>query len=221
MSTLIALLIFIGLVLYGLQEYYQIKLGVRPHRTPKPVINEVANILQSISETGGFIDLGSGYGTVIFGLAKLLPGWEFVGIEKSPTPWLIANFLSFGKNFGNYNFFIADAEAIPLKAYDVVFTDQNISVMKKWEASLARRLQPGMILISLDAPLPRIKPIDKITVDDVHTLYIYRKAYPDEIQQQAKSQQQETIVNPVDTTTAPESDQQAQDTLDTGLDSTT
>jgi hypothetical protein len=193
MTTLLTLLILIGLALYGLQEYYQIKLGIRPRQTPQPVIDEIARILQSMGETGGFIDLGSGYGSTVFGLAKVLPGWEIIGIEKSPTPWLIANFRSFGKNYGNYNFFIADATTIPLKAYDVVFADQNISIMKGWEGSLARRLQPGMILLTLNAPLPRIKPVDKITIDDVHTLYVYRKAYPNE--QPLPVEIQETVVS--------------------------
>ncbi len=178
MQTLLILFIVIGLTLYGLQEYFQIKLGIRPRPTPSSVIDELARILQGLGDTGTFIDLGSGYGTLIFGLAKRLPGWEFIGVEQSPTPWLMSNLRSIGKNLGNYRFFIGDATMIPLRNYDVVYTNQNATILKKWESNLARRLEPGTLLFTLDSGLPRVKTLEKLTIDDVHTLYIYQKTLP-------------------------------------------
>jgi hypothetical protein len=180
MSTILILFIIIGLALYGLQEYYQIRLGVRPRPTPSTVTSEIIRIMNGVGENGTALDLGSAYGSFIFDAAKRLPGWEFIGVERSPTPWLFSNLRSIGKSYGNYRFYIDDATLFGLDNYDVVFADQNPAIMKKWETGLARRLQPGTLLISLDAPLPRVKPIEKIAVDDKHTLYLYRKAIQQE-----------------------------------------
>jgi predicted O-methyltransferase YrrM len=181
MSTILILLILIGLVLYGLQEYFQIRLGIRPRQTPESVINHLVFMLQDMSETGSFIDLGSAYGATVFGLAKRLPGWELVGIERSPTPWILSQLRSVGKNFGNYRFYMEDAALVPLRNYDVVFMDQNTTIAKRWESGLARRLQPGTLLISLNAPLPRIRPINKVTIDNGQVLYLYQKQVAAEV----------------------------------------
>lgn len=196
MQTILILFIIIGLGLYGLQEYYQIKLGIRPRPTPQNVINDIATILQSIGDTGTFVDLGSGYGTLIFGLAKRLPGWEFVGVEQSPTPWLMSNLRSIIKQVGNYRFFIGDAAQVPLHNYDVVYTNQSPTILKKWERGLAQRLESGTLFLSLDAALPRIKPLDKLTVDDVHTLYVYQKSPP-------QAQAPEAAAAPIESSEAP------------------
>lgn len=178
MQTILILFIVIGLVLYGLLEFYQIKLGTRPRATPQSVIDEMASILQSLRDNGTFVELGSGYGGLIFGMARRVPDWEFVGIEQSPTPWLLSNLRSIGKSIGNYRFYIGDAATISLRNYDVVFIDQNATILKKWESGLARRLEAGTLLFTLNAQLPRVKPISKQTIDDVHTLYVYQKALP-------------------------------------------
>lgn len=175
MSTILILFIIIGLTLYGLQEYYQIRLGIRPRRTPSSVISYLTLMLQDLSENGSFLDLGSGYGTTVFGLAKQLPGWELTGVEKSPTPWILANLMSAAKNYGNYRFLLDDATVVSLNNYTVIFADQNVTLMKRWEAGLARRLNMGTLLVSLNAPLPRVRAFNKVTIDEANTLYFYQK----------------------------------------------
>lgn len=176
MSGLIVLFALIALALYGLQEFYQIRLGIRPSPAPRAVIDELAHLLENNAPSGTFAELGSGYGGLIFNLAKRLPAWQFIGFEKSPTPWIIAQLRSVANNFGNYRFYIDDARDIQLRNYDVIFVDQNAAILKQWENGLARRLQPGTLLITLNAPLPRIKASSKTSVDGTHTLYFYRKA---------------------------------------------
>jgi SAM-dependent methyltransferase len=192
MSTILILFIIIGVTLYGLQEYYQIKLGIRPRPTPESVINYLIVTLEEASENGSFIDLGSAYGATIFGLAKRLPGWEFTGVEKSPTPWILANLRSVTKNFGNYRFFLEDAAIVPLRNYNVIFIDQNATIMKRWEPSLARRLDTGTTLFALNAPLPRVRAINRVQVDEKNVLYVYQKAVA---QQEAPTAQQQVAAS--------------------------
>jgi hypothetical protein len=180
MTTLAILLILIVLGLYGLKEYYQIRTGVVPMTTPLGSVAYLAQLLERSAESGTFLQLGSGYGGCVLALAKYLPTWQVTGVEFSPTPWIVANLRTIGKNFGNYRFFLNDATLWPLKDYTVIFLHQSAAITKQWEASIARRLQPGTLFISYNQPLPRIKPIETMTINPQTTLYIYRRPEPEE-----------------------------------------
>jgi predicted O-methyltransferase YrrM len=180
MTTLAILLILIALGLYGLKEYYQIKTGVVLQHTPEASVTYLSQILERSTDSGTFVQLGSAYGGCVIRLAKLLPTWQITGVEFSPTPWIVANLRTIGKNFGNYRFFLNDPTQWPLKDYSVVFIHQDPKIVKQWEAAIARRLQPGTLLISYNAPLPRIKPIETLVVNPQTTLYVYRRAASDE-----------------------------------------
>lgn len=178
MTTLLVLLILIGLTLYGLKEYYQVKLGIVPQDTPVVSILALADLLERSAPSGRLLDLGSGYGKRVLGLAQRLPNWEINGVEQSPTPWIMATMRTIGKNFGNYSFFLGNPMTWELADYDVVFLHQNERTIKHWEPSIARRLQPGTLLITYNKPLPHIKPIDTMSVNSQTTFYLYKRANP-------------------------------------------
>lgn len=179
MTTLIILFLVVGLVLYGLLEFYQIKLASKPQRTPLEAIDALAAMLDNPEDmeqsTGRLLDLGSGYGDTVLRVARLLPGWEVDGVEQNPTPWVISNLRTIGKSFTNYRFFLGDAGIWPLRGYDVVFINQNSGTLKKWEAGLARRLPVGTTVITYNTTFPRLKPSNTLRVSDKITLYLYRK----------------------------------------------
>lgn len=181
MTFLFILIFGIALFLYGLKEYYQVKLGRKPQPTPEATIAYLAQLIEQSAETGNFLDLSSGYGSVVFGLASRLPTWEVTGVEQSPTPWIVSNLRSIGKNFGNYRFFLKDPTGWSLRNYNVIFLNQDQKVTRQWEAGIARRLQPGTLFISYNSPLPRVKPIDTLTVSPTTKLYIYQKPIPTEV----------------------------------------
>lgn len=176
MTTLLIVLILIGLTLYGLKEYYQVKSGVIPQRTPPAALTALAGLMERSSTMGAFLDLGSAYGDRVTSLAKRLPTWDISGVEQSPTPWVLANLRTFGKNYSNYNFYLSDPMTWSLKEYNVIFLHQNEATLKRWETSIARRLQPGTLLITFKHPLPRVKPIDVITINPQTVFYLYKKA---------------------------------------------
>lgn len=176
MTTLFILLILIGLALYGLKEYYQIKTGVIPQKTPPAALTALATLMERSARMGSFLDLGSGYGERVLNLSKRLPSWDIAGVENSPTPWILANLRSMGKNQSNYNFYLGDPTAWSLDEYNVIFVHQSAATMKRWESSIARRLQPGTLLITFKNPLPRVKPIDVITINPQVVFYLYKKA---------------------------------------------
>src|SRR5688572_16932214 len=106
MTTILILFILIGLGLYGVKEYYQVKIGGKPHRTPGNIINAIAQTLQPPADEyqargGRLLHLGSAYGDLVLGLARQLPLWQIDGVEQNPTPWILSNLRSVGKSFTN------------------------------------------------------------------------------------------------------------------------
>ena len=193
---MIGLLLFftiIALGLYGLYEYYKIKLGIIHKKMPKGAIEALANIIEDTNaESGRMVELGSGFGGFVIGIAHRLPGWDVVGVEQSPTPWLLANLRTIGKKHLNYRFFLSDPILWPLKNYDIVFIHNDEKLLKKWEQSLGRRLQPDTLLITMNHRLPRVNHVNMIQADPATSFYIYRKGPPAQPLQTAAPQAQPT-----------------------------
>ncbi|MDB5478395.1 MAG: class SAM-dependent methyltransferase [Alphaproteobacteria bacterium] len=178
MIFLISILLGIVFLLWAYKEFYQAKTGMVPQSTPEASLAYLAQMIERSADSGTILDLGSCYGGRVFTLARLLPTWEVTGVEQSLTPWIVGNLRSIRRNYGNYRFFWDDPGQWPLKDYSVIFIHQNDKTIKKWEASIAKRLQPGTLLISYNRPFPRIRPIDTISVTSTNTLYIYKKPPP-------------------------------------------
>ena len=175
MTFLLILLIIIIVGLMGFDVWFQIKQDMRPRSTPEATITYLAQILERSAETGSILNISSGYGRAVFQLAKRLPTWQVIGIERNASAWIIANLRSIGKNYGNYRFFLEDPMLRPFRDYNVIFLSQEQKILKKWEATIARHLQPGTLFISYNAQLPRIKPLEVLTVSPTSKLYVYRK----------------------------------------------
>lgn len=175
MTGLFILLILIGLGLYGLKEYYQIKLGSPPQQCSSEVVAGMMDLLDTYRDNGRLLNLGSGYGGVVLKLAQRFPDWQIDGVEQSPTPWLIANLRSIGKQNGNYRFHLSDTMTWRLQDYDIILVCQSKKQLYVWEPRFARHMTPGTLLIAVNTPLPRTRPNDAIVLNGGHRLFVYRK----------------------------------------------
>lgn len=176
MFGLLIFILIIALGLYGLNEYYKIKLGVTHVKTSQAAMEALANLIEDTNtEQGRLLHLGSGTGGFVLGVARRLPEWDVIGVEQSPTPWILANLRTIGKQFKNYRFYLSDAISWPLKNYDIVFLNHDEKTLRRWEQSLARRLQPETLLITLNRRLPRITPTNTIEIDPSTVFHIYQR----------------------------------------------
>lgn len=104
-----------------------------------------------------FIDIGSGFGGVLFGMQRIHPNCRYFGIELAPLPWLFS-FL-FGKlrrssivfKFGRY-------EGLNLAEFDVVFAYLSPVVMPSLWDKAKREMQAGSLLLSYEFPIPSLSP---------------------------------------------------------------
>lgn len=176
MIGLLLFLLIIILGLWALYLIYKINFGITHQPVSKAAIEALANVIEDTGlEEGRIIELGSGFGGFVLGLARRLPFWDVVGIENSPTPWILSNLRTIGKRLPNYRVYLDDPNTWPLKGYDIIFVNHDGPTLKRWEASLAKRMQPENILICLNTRLPRIAPANTLTIDSQTTFYIYQK----------------------------------------------
>lgn len=76
--------------------YYSVRNGISPMPTSPRVQRCLINTLpQTVS--GTIVELGSGWGTLAFGLARKYPDAKVIAYETSPIPYLFSKLLSFFK----------------------------------------------------------------------------------------------------------------------------
>jgi hypothetical protein len=173
MTTIAVILILLALLGYGLKEYFQIKLG-RPTSTPDSITEEIAELLADFSTSGRLIDLGSGWGSFVLGVAKRLPEWQVDGVEASPTPWFVANCRSIGGRANNIRFFIGRMEKHMLQNYDVIFVHQSTRNLNMVLPRLVRALRNDSLIIAYPNPLPRIPDPDVLISEKTDRVFVYR-----------------------------------------------
>jgi SAM-dependent methyltransferase len=104
-----------------------------------------------------FIDIGSGFGGLIFHLARQRPGSNFIGTELAPLPWLASALRN--RFRGNHACFLrGDYNCLDFASYDVIFAYLSPAAMPTlWEKARAE-MRPGTLLLSYEFLIPEVTP---------------------------------------------------------------
>ena len=124
------------------------------------------------------IDLGCGWGSLIFPLAKQHPRGQIVGCELSPAPWLFCWFRQLIGPYANIRLVRSDFFKVSCKEASVVICYLDPSPMKALEEKLARELRPDTLVIVNMFALPSWKPEAIYEVDGLHCTWIYLYRVP-------------------------------------------
>ena len=121
-------------------------------------------------ENGTVVDLGSGWGHLIFPLAKKYRTCKVVGYENSPIPYLFSTLVNCVPNLTimRKNFF-----KIPLRDVDLVICYLFPRAMEQLKIKLERELKPGARVISHTFAVPGWAPSQTMKVDDLYLSKIY------------------------------------------------
>jgi hypothetical protein len=153
--------------------YYTLKNGISPMPTSSKVRETLLKHFPEI-EKGKIIDLGSGWGNLIFPLAKKFPSCQIIGYENSLIPYLFSfclntfsNLKIFRKSF--FNASLHDADLIVCYLYS-----RGMDAVKK---KLEQEMPPYAQVISHTFAIPGWEPTRVIEVDDLHRtkIYFYRR----------------------------------------------
>lgn len=150
--------------------WFTIKIGISPMPSSAKVCRAIVKASEDAPE-GSIIDLGSGWGTLLFALARKYPDRQVIGYELSWVPWVCTKAYKtiFGLNnvqIYRQNFLSVDlSEASLLVCY--LFPKGMIDLQKK----LAGESCP--MLISSTFALPGCEPVETVRLDDLYNTPIY------------------------------------------------
>jgi len=93
-----------------------------------------------------FVDLGCGLGGTLAYLARAQPGWDVVGVETAPGPYLIAKART--AFLPNARVRFQSLWKTDLAAFDVVYAFLSPAPMPRLHAKAATEMRPGSLFVS-------------------------------------------------------------------------
>lgn len=142
--------------------------------TSEKVRRALLEVLPEMDD-GIIIDLGSGWGNLVFPLAKKYEGCHIFGYENSPIPYWVSSLMN---HKGNLKIKRANFYDVPLQDADLVVCYLFPKGMERLAEKLQRELKPGTHVISHTFAFPGWKPETVIEVDDLHHSKIYLYEVP-------------------------------------------
>ena len=131
-------------------------------------------LLSSLPEVRGgtVVELGSGWGNLIFPLSRKYPDCKVIGYENSPVPFLYSALLN---HRSNLKIVRGDFFEKSLHEVDLVVCYLFPGGMEKLRKKLEEELAVGAKVVSHTHPIPEWKPKETIEVDDPDhsTIFIY------------------------------------------------
>ena len=142
--------------------------GVSPMPTTEKIRSALLKCLPELKD-GTVVELGSGWGHLLFPLSKKYAECKIIGYENSPIPYLFSSILNHQRNLKiiRHDFFekpLCDANLIVC----YLFPDS----MERLKEKLERELCPGTKVISHTHGVPGWEPTETIDVDAI-PIYIY------------------------------------------------
>jgi hypothetical protein len=125
---------------------------------------------------GKVYELGSGWGTLAFPLARHCPSSQVVGLETSTIPYTFCRlWLSVAKT-PNLHFEKKDFFDVPLNDAALVVCYLYPEAMKRLKDKFEKELQPGTWVVSNTFAIPGWPPVKIVEVDDIYftKIYVYR-----------------------------------------------
>ncbi len=168
-----ALAVVLGLVVHALI------VGV----APAPTSPRVASVMLALIPPGieGVVfELGSGWGTLAFPLARRLPRCTIRALEISPLPWLFSRLRHAVERLTNLSIRRADFRHVALGDAALVVCYLFPAAMDRLKPKMEAELKPGAYVLSNTFAVPGWRPEAVRRADDLYatTVYLYRVPAP-------------------------------------------
>lgn len=157
----------LGLVLLGtgLTLCYSLLTGIPPIPSSRPSRKKIADLVPANFD-GRIADLGAGWGTVAFLLAKRFPDAQVVAWEISPLPWLYMRAKQLVLRRPNLEIHRGDLLKAPLAGVDVVVCYLYSKLMGRLTPRLMAAMAAGGMVISNTFDVPGWSPSAVFLLDD-------------------------------------------------------
>jgi len=155
---------------------YSVKYGITPTPTSPKVKKMLLKILPRVIN-GEVVDLGSGWGTLAFALAKKYPSCKIVGIEISPIPYFCSLLLARVFRYPNLVFLRRDFFDYRLQETSLVVCYLYPDAMEWLKIKFENELLPSTYVVSHTFAVPGWKPLRTLHAPDLYRtpIYLYQK----------------------------------------------
>ena len=170
------LTVALSALLGGLIIGYTLKNGISPMPTSSKVRQALFDHLPPLRK-GVVVDLGSGWGHLLFPLSKYYPECTVIGYENSLLPYLFSTCLNRYRHVRvmRRNFF-----HVSLSEASLVVCYLFPKGMEKLKTKLESELASGALVVTHTFAIPGWKPIKTVHVGDLYRspIYFYRMGKP-------------------------------------------
>lgn len=125
---------------------------------------------------GKIIDLGSGWGTLAFPIAKKYSSSQVIGYENSPLPFLFCKIRQLLQPAPNLTFIFKNFYNISLEDAGLIICYLYPGAMEQLDKKFRTELKPGTWIISHTFAIPGWQPVKVMHAEDIyHTaIYLYK-----------------------------------------------
>lgn len=169
----IALLIFVMIIFSVV--YWSIRNGISPMPTSPKARRKLLDVLH-LELDGVIYELGSGWGTLAFPLARLYPKCQVIGFETSLIPFWFSKVRQCVMRLPNLQLRREDFFQVTLQDASLVVCYLYPGAMRRLGVKFLEELKPGTWVVSNTFSIPGWRAIEVVEVGDLYysKIYLYR-----------------------------------------------
>jgi hypothetical protein len=152
---------------------FSVSNGISPMPSSRKALAAVLQLIKENGPGGSIIDLGSGWGTLCFAVARAFPDKEVRGYENSPLPYVYCLFINLLLRRRNLRFFCRNFHTVPLHETGLVYCYLYSGAMVKLKLKFEQELRPGTVVVSNTFAVPKWKPQRVVELNDIYRTKIY------------------------------------------------
>ena len=161
------------IVLAGLSVvWFTLQLGIPPMPSSAKATRAILAASEAAGE-GAIIELGSGWGTLLFALARKYPHRRVIGYELSWLPWLYTHLYKSIFRLPNVELYRQSFLAADLSSATLLVCYLFPEGMEQLQQKLAAEHGANRLLISSTFALPASTPEQTTRLDDLYNTPIY------------------------------------------------
>jgi hypothetical protein len=175
MSLFVMLLFMLGIASAFSIIFWTLKNGISPMPTGTKVKSQLLSIQLTLIP-GTIYELGSGWGTLAFDVAKKFPSHQVVAYDTSSIPYLYCILKQYFYPQSNLRFYRLDFFHESLKEASLVICYLYPEAMQQLKDKFNEELPSGCFVISNTFAINGWDPVKTYTVGDMYNtkLYLYR-----------------------------------------------
>ncbi|HIC17015.1 TPA: class I SAM-dependent methyltransferase [Candidatus Poribacteria bacterium] len=161
--------------------FYSLYNGISPMPTSPKVKRQLLHVLSQNEIQGTIYELGSGWGTLAFELARRFPECRIIAYENSWVPYIYSKIYGLAVKTENLRIKQENFFNILLSRADVVVCYLSPNIMTHLQPKLESELQKGTLVVTNTFALPSWVPQQTIEVEDLYRtkihIYLFNPEY--------------------------------------------